>query len=353
MYAKQSLRWQDAPINIDLSTQSLGDYEAIVSYLRPLVELLRHTPADSSGLRWRYLDGSVLFEFSRIIPVSYDDFVARVDISKAIQFMTDYIGGMAVPVARDRTGRVTHQAERNLYLPQPNYLAMYQGKVIDVTKLEFVQYEDDRQQIFWKTLKSENHSATFDDGIVTFTRTGENETAVSVFGRQQFALPLFFQIFNIDLNPWLKDLLVTHAYTTFFSQTLSNFEAKYEGREIRIGRPWNPVEGEEEAASKSHAERLAEVANKVGEVVTRGWTVFSNSLPSALRFIRPGKNAVDEDGFTHGKGTGSRAEAVRKDSLGFLDPRKVMEKACANASELVADIAQAMRKDLGLYREDD
>ena len=62
------------------------------------------------------------------------------------------------------------QAERNIYLPQPNYLVLYQGKPIDVSKLEVVEYEADRHRLYWKTVLSENGSATYDDGIATFER---------------------------------------------------------------------------------------------------------------------------------------------------------------------------------------
>ena len=174
LFAKDSLAWREAPLDLDLAAYQPSDYEAVVDYLEPLVELVRRTEVDRNGLRWRYLDGSVLFEFSRVIPALYDDFAARVDISKSIQFMSDYIGGTAVPVAHDPEGRITHQAERNLYLPQPNYLVLYDGKVIDVTKIECIRYQPDRRTIYWKTVASENDSASYDDGIVSFERTGHD-----------------------------------------------------------------------------------------------------------------------------------------------------------------------------------
>src|SRR5690606_22613837 len=113
--------------------------------------------------------------------------------------------------------RVTHQAERNIYLPQPNYLVFYQGRNIDVSKLEFIRYQDHEQKMFWKTVKSENGSARYDDGSVRFFRRDNGDTMVSIFGRQQFTLPLFWQIINLDNFPALKHVLFTHAYTTFFS----------------------------------------------------------------------------------------------------------------------------------------
>ena len=73
------------------------------------------------------------------------------------------------------------QAERNIYLPQPNYLVLYQGKPIDVSKLEVVEYAADAIGCFGRPSRSENGSATYDDGIATFERTPEG-TRVTIVG---------------------------------------------------------------------------------------------------------------------------------------------------------------------------
>jgi uncharacterized protein (DUF362 family) len=360
LYRKDSLRRVETSLNIDLADYGLADFESIVAYLKPLAELLRDIAPDGNGLRWRYLDGSVLFEFSRVIPAPFDDFVSRVDVSKAIEFMNDYIGGVAVPVARDAAGRVTHQAERNLYLTQPNYLVLYDGKPIDVTKLEYVTYSDDERQIFWKTIKSENDSAAYDDGIVTFTRTAAGETHATVFGRQQFTLPLFWQVFNLDLNPPLKDFLVTYAYTTFFTRTLANFEAKYEGRDIRIGRPWNPLENEpdEMSGDRTPTERLTEVVekvNKVGEIVNQHLGGFLKRLPWRSKPTPAAPAYVDEDGFSHFQPAAATADAQAPEGA---PPKRtgalgILKKAGAGTLGFLNDMNKAVQKDGGTYREDD
>ena len=139
-------------------------------YLEPLEQLVKAVPPDENGLRYRYVDGSVLFHYSKVLPVDFDRFVDVVPIRNAITWMKDYIGGHTVPVRRDRKGRVTHQAERNVYLPQPNWLILYGGSVIDVAKLESIHYDDDEHKIVWRTVHSSNDSATHDDGSVRFTR---------------------------------------------------------------------------------------------------------------------------------------------------------------------------------------
>jgi hypothetical protein len=270
--------------------------------------------------------------------------------------MNDYIGGVAVPVAYDQLGRITHQAERNLYLPQPNYIALYQGKTIDVTKLEYIQYGEQEQTIFWRTIKSENGSAEFDDGIVTFARTADDETLVTVVGRQLFTLPPFWQAVDLELNPQVKSYLVTHAYTTFFTQTLANFEAAYEGREIRIGRPWKLDEGEPGVAASERlpTEWAAEMLAKVSELVNQQLGSVTDGRPWLRKANGPPPSHVDEEGFVHFKATtaqlGDQESAQAANDQGILG--EILTKVGAEARMYWSDIAAAMQKDWGLRHED-
>ncbi len=350
-FNKDQLRWREVPLGLDLAAYTRSDYEATVAYLTPLAEFVRRIPADANGLRWCYLGGSVLFEFSRTIAAPFEDFVARVDVSRAIAFMNDYIGGVAVPIARDKAGRVTHQAERNLYLPQPNYMVLYQGKVIDVTKLEYCRYSDRAHQMFWKTIKSENDSASYDDGIVTFARTADGEVLATVFGRQEFTLPLLWQAIDMDLYPQVKDALVEHAYTTFFSHTMANFEAQYEGRTIRIGRPWDPFEGEPGAGTTPPTEVLSEILGKAREVVQNNWTSFSTLLPSTPRPNPLDAGEVDEDGFRHFKAEADVSEESATPEQDLSDVVAILGQVGKEARGFFVDLARAILKDWQKYQD--
>lgn len=260
IYDKDRVWRKQTPLGLDLKRYSLCDYEAIVDYMEPLAQVAAQTPPDRNGLRWRYIDKSVLFEFSRTLPIEFDEFVSHVEISKAVHMMNDNIGGASEPVSVDSQGRITHQAERNIYLPQPNWMVIFGGKVIDVGKLEFVRYEENRRQIFWRTVTSANESATFDDGIVTFARDDVGKTAITIVARQQFALPSIWQAINMDFIPQVKDTLVSDAYTTFFSRTMANYEAVYEGRDVGTGRAWILNYGEPDVdEEKMPLEQLVEV----------------------------------------------------------------------------------------------
>jgi uncharacterized protein (DUF362 family) len=236
MFDKDALRHCSVPLGIDLDAIPQSAFPQLVEELLQLEPVAATSPPMSPELCWRDVGDCVVFRYARSLPIDFDLFTRRVDIARTIQFMNDYLGGVLIPLAYDGAGRPVHQAERNIYLPQPNYLALYQGKPIDVSKLEVVQYGFDRHRLFWKTIKSENDSATYDDGIATFERTPD-ATRITITGRQQFTLPPFWQVFDPSFVPGLKQKLVTHAYQTFFDRTISNLEALVEGREIRIGRP--------------------------------------------------------------------------------------------------------------------
>jgi uncharacterized protein (DUF362 family) len=352
MYWKDHLWRREVPLNLSLDSYSLKDYEAIVAYLTPLERQTLALNVDSNGLRWTFHDdGSVLFEFSRIIPVEYDTFVNRVDIAKSIQYMNDYIGGVIVPVQRDGRGRTTHQAERNLYLPQPNYLALYQGEEIDVSKLEYIRYRADEQSMFWKTVKSENGSARYDDGIVRFVRREDGRTFVRIFGRQQFTLPLFWQLVNLDNYPALKDLLFTHAYTTFFTRTLSNFEAVYEGRDVRIGKAWNPRAGEPdvENEAKTPSDQIVALLTHARDLIQRPLSDKNGFLSNFLTTHPPQPEYIDEDGFAHFK-QGSARQRNREapgqaDRSGF---QSLFSSGKTGVEGFWSDLYQAIQKDIGI-----
>ena len=334
LYDKDALRLQHVPLGLDLDAFSTADYESATTELAPLRDLLHDTPPDPSGLKWRYVGEAVLFEIARTIPCPFEEFVIGVDVARTIQFMNDYIGGVVVPVRRDESGRVTHQAERNLYLPQPNYLVLYDGKLIDVSKLEYVEYTDDMHRMWWKTIRSENESARYDDGVVTFERHRDG-THVSIFGRQLFALPLFWQAVNLDLNPGLKSELVTHAYTTFFHRTFSNFEALLEGRRIKIGSPWH----EPSHAADSEPLPIETIGRQAVDLAQKYW-------PLVERILKPGSASqpsfVDEHGFAHFRassaGTGPIPSPVGTSWVDAATARKW--------ADFWSELSEAVRRDV-------
>ena len=319
LYDKDQLYRKKVGLGIDLKKYRDADFEAIENYILPLAQIVQHTPPDQNGIRWRYIDESVLFEYSKIIPVKYRDFIKKVDISRAVQMMYDNIGGARVPVKSDRQKRVIYQAERDIYLPQPNWMVLFGGKYIDVGKIEVMRYTGKKQQIFWRTVNSQNNSADFDDGMVTFEEDAGG-TKITIVARQKFALPIFWQVFNMDYFPEVKDALVSDSYLRFFSRTMTNFEAVCEGRDTYIGKKFDENYGEDVAFSKPlEVEHLKNIFSLVAGFAKK-W-MQKNNKDSNIEIN------TDEHGYRHFEANEKPNDIVR----GFF-----------------SDLSNAVQKDIGL-----
>jgi hypothetical protein len=242
------------PLGFDPAAYADGDFDGLPEFFAPFDEMLEDLRDNGDGMRWRVVDGATVFEVGRDIRADFDAFVARVDVAAGISLMADYLGGrrLILPSPSDGSDDAanadadavsrTRQAERNLYLPQPNYLAAWGGDPIDVCKIELVERSADWHRLTWRTVHSPNGSAEFDDGSLTFTRTG-TLTRVVVRGRQLFALPTAWAGVDLASLPELRNPLLEEAYRRFFTTTFDNLEACFEGREFRIGRPpMDPIE---------------------------------------------------------------------------------------------------------------
>ena len=322
LFDKDALHRMAAPLGFDPLAMPEQRFDDLVNELDRLEPIAASAPQVAEGLRWRMVADAVVFRYEHDFPIDYAMFVSRVDIARTIQFMNDYLGGVVVPLAHDAEGRPVRQAERNIYLPQPNYLVLYQGKPIDVSKLEVVAYELDRRKLYWKTIGSENGSATADDGIATFERTRDG-TRVSIVGRQSFTLPLFWQVFDLNLVPELKAALVTHAYRTFFDRTMANLEALVERRDIAIGRPVDEPQ-------TPPVEQLASLLSGLGEAIA----------PLLQRVAQGGTQAadqmVDADGFVH----------VRPGETEKRDEPAQVDRWLAELGRFVGGLQQAAQRDL-------
>lgn len=225
-----------APITLDLMTIAPAEYDATVGIVASQERVLHGTPTDPRGFQFRTVGGHIHFAARRQLPLPFDDFVARVDVSASIRNMNDYVGGSWRVIDRDAAGRPLRQAERNIYLPQPNWTGVFGGEEIDVEKLEVMTYADDAHRIDWRTVLSPNNSADSDDGAMTFLRTPAGQTEVQIIARQRFRLPTVLAAARIERWPVVHGELVADAYARFFDGTMSNLRAAYDGREFRIGK---------------------------------------------------------------------------------------------------------------------
>ena len=242
-FDKRAVERREAPLGFDPGDFSAQDYDTLPDFFAPFDALLDGLPANADGMRWLLVDGATVFEMARDVAADFDAFVARVDVAAGISLMADYLGGRRATVPADddplATGR-TRQVERNLYLPQPNYLALWGGQPIDVCKIELVERQPSWHRLTWRTVNSPNGSATYDDGSLTFSRVSSGAdagTRVVVRGRQLFSLPPAWAGVDLAAVPEVRNPLLEEAYRRFFTTTFDNLEACFEGREFRIGRP--------------------------------------------------------------------------------------------------------------------
>ena len=102
------------------------------------------------------------------------------------------------------------------------YLVLYQGMPIDVSKLEVVEYGEDRHRLYWKTVR-----ARMAPPLTTMALPRSSELHMARRSPDRAAaihLPLFWQVFDLSVVARLKARSVTHAYQTFFDRTIANFE---------------------------------------------------------------------------------------------------------------------------------
>lgn len=184
-----AVRTAAIPLGVDVLAFGPAEFEAVARHLELLDQLIAAVPPDADGMRWRYLDEAVLFRCEAEVSTPFDEFTARVDISRVIGLTSGYLAGRTEVLARDATGRPIRQLERSISRAQPAYLALAGADVLDVCKLESIDYGPDEQVLRWRQVHSANGSAVQDDGSVSFARTPGGGTGVTVCAHQQFALP--------------------------------------------------------------------------------------------------------------------------------------------------------------------
>ncbi|MGW6982519.1 hypothetical protein ACWGE1_24310 [Streptomyces sp. NPDC054932] len=223
---------ESTPLGVDATDVlafGAAEFEAVARHLEPLDRLLAAVPPDADGMRWRYLDEAVLFRCEAEVSMPFDEFTARVDISRVIGLTSGYLAGRTEVLARDGTGRPIRQLERSVNRAQPAYLALSGADVLDVCKLETVDYGPDEQVLRWRQVHSANASALQDDGSVSFARTPDGGTGVTISVHQQFALPPLWRAITPVLWPAVRRALVEDAYRKSFHTTLRTIAARGRG----------------------------------------------------------------------------------------------------------------------------
>jgi len=183
------------------------------------------------------VDGAILYYLERDVDFPFEEFVSKVDICKAVTYMNDYIGGRTVQVKFDSKGRCIHQLERTVFLCQPNTSVLLNGSNIDVTKIEWIEYRKGLQKIIWRTVSSDNNSAVYDDGTVTFEQLN-GRTRIRIMVHQRFVNPPALSWMQLNYYPGLRRLFMVRGFSRFFEKTMDNYCSVAERKYEAIGRPW-------------------------------------------------------------------------------------------------------------------
>jgi hypothetical protein len=231
-------------------------------------------------------------------------------------------------------------------------MVLFGGDVIDVEKIELLEYGADRQRISWRTVSSPNGSAQHDDGWVSFLRTDTNCVRVEIFTRQKFALPIFFELVRIDLFPGIRDPIIEAGYRNFFERTVANMQARYDGREFRVGyeRPADLVGDSSPVAVARHLATalatLSELLRNRGDIAGLGEWFAARSWTSGG--VRP--PVLDGDGFRH---FGPTRTGTRYDRPGseLTDAARRVGEALADTPGFFAGLATAVQRDFEAFAD--
>jgi hypothetical protein len=198
---------------------------------------------------------------------------------------------------------VRRQIERIVYLPQPNWISVFGGQVIDVEKLECVRYGKARQTIWWRTIRSMNASAESDDGSVSFVRNGLGDVDVCIFARQRFTQPRAVAAVGVERFRGVYGELVADAYAQFFDGTIANMRAAYEATPFRIGRDGCASNGAELASGRGLSSMLAAAGALISQIAGVAPAAAGASGAGAVGEQLTTPLETDDLGFRHFAGS--------------------------------------------------
>jgi uncharacterized protein (DUF362 family) len=234
-FYKNGLKIKELPINLfNKKACSKDDFYRLSDHIRHLEEITDSLPR-KNGTCHTFIDEGILFCMERYVDIGFEDFVKGKAIRGAVNTMKDFIGGRSVLDHALDNENVEYRIERTVYLPQPNLLAFINAKDIDVTKIEKVEYEKNIHKIIWKTVLSDNDSALFDDGAVTFKKDFCG-TQVKVMVHQAFHLPNLVMI-ALRLTG-LRKIVTTWLYHLYFKKTIANYCKKAKQKYRKTGVNW-------------------------------------------------------------------------------------------------------------------
>ena len=123
--------------------------------------------------------------------------------------LAHYLGGEVIVYEKDGQQRATRQLERMSLSPFPCDWEVPLTNM-DMTKVEVIQYEEDRAIVYWRVMFSDNDSTETDVGYVEFKRYDETATQITFQSAHRLNAPGGIHIPNDVVEFVLKTFFVEH-----------------------------------------------------------------------------------------------------------------------------------------------
>jgi len=123
-----------------------------------------------------------------LIDVPWDELRARLPAEDWGVRLSNRLGGEVEVYAVDAGGRAVRQLERMVLSP---FTCECDTVFLnnDMTKVEVIEYRDDRATVYWRVMYSDNGSVEMDIGSVTFARHDAGATRVTFHSAHRLNLP--------------------------------------------------------------------------------------------------------------------------------------------------------------------
>ncbi len=242
MLAKKGLPKKLLPIKAKLDDYKSPDYVYDTTFVRHTADRLSKVPFRKPGMKWihEYNDGTMNISFYgvRDCDIDFDDFVRKVDISRVGDCFRDVLGINTQVLRTDDQDRPTLQIERIAALAQPNYSAFLGKDELDVYKLEWQEYEENKVINWMRTVCSPNYSTDADDSFMSVSRHPSGSgIQIEFVAFQSFPLPRIMVLLGLSRIKWFRIFLTEWAYRFFWKDTSDAMIKRYQGEEIGIGTP--------------------------------------------------------------------------------------------------------------------
>jgi len=135
--------------------------------------------------------------------VPFDEFVRRLPAQDWGINLDHYLGGEVMVYETDLEARAVRQLERMVLSPMPcDWESPLSNN--DMTKVEVIEYTENKAVVYWRVMYSNNNSTETDVGSVAFSRYDETSTLITFHSAHRLNAPGGIHIPNAIMQPALE-----------------------------------------------------------------------------------------------------------------------------------------------------